>query len=88
MIVSLWEARDQADIVITSRYVPGGGGGMPAIAGGVEPNPDIVFTKAFRLGIPTSRETRLYRRSALRRSPSTSTSTYSNPHPDCQPGGT
>jgi dolichol-phosphate mannosyltransferase len=66
VIVSLWEARDRADIVIASRYVPGGGGEMPATRAVLSRILNVVFTKAFRLGIhDISSGFRLYRRSAL-----------------------
>jgi dolichol-phosphate mannosyltransferase len=66
VIVSLWEARDRADIVIASRYVPGGGGDMPAMRAVLSRILNVVFTKAFRLGIhDISSGFRLYRRSTL-----------------------
>ena len=66
VIVSLWEARDRADIVIASRYVPGGGGEMPVTRAVLSRILNVVFTKAFRLGIhDISSGFRLYRRSAL-----------------------
>ena len=66
VIVSLWDARDQADIVIASRYVPGGGGEMPAMRAVLSRILNVVFTKAFRLGIhDISSGFRLYRRSTL-----------------------
>ena len=66
VIVSLWEARDRADIVIASRYVPGGGGEMPVLRAVLSRILNVVFTKAFRLGIhDISSGFRLYRRSAL-----------------------
>jgi dolichol-phosphate mannosyltransferase len=66
VIVSLWEARNLADIVIASRYVPGGGGEMPATRAVLSRILNVVFTKAFRLGIhDISSGFRLYRRSAL-----------------------
>jgi dolichol-phosphate mannosyltransferase len=66
VIVSLWQARDRADIVIASRYVPGGGGDMPAMRAVLSRILNVVFTKAFRLGIhDISSGFRLYRRSTL-----------------------
>ena len=68
VIVSLWQARDTADIVIASRYVPGGGGEMPALRAVLSRILNVVFTKAFRLPIhDISSGFRLYRKSALDR---------------------
>jgi dolichol-phosphate mannosyltransferase len=68
VIVSLWQARDRADIVIASRYVPGGGGEMPPLRAVLSRILNVVFTKAFRLGIhDISSGFRLYRRSALQK---------------------
>lgn len=66
VIVSLWDARDRADIVIASRYVPGGGGEMPALRSVLSRVLNVVFTTAFRLNIhDISSGFRLYRRAAL-----------------------
>ena len=66
VIVSLWEARDRADVVIASRYVPGGGGEMPALRAVLSRILNVVFTTAFQLGIhDISSGFRLYRRSVL-----------------------
>ncbi len=68
VIASLWKARDQADIVIASRYVPGGGGEMPALRAVLSRILNVVFTRAFRLPIhDISSGFRLYRRSVLER---------------------
>jgi dolichol-phosphate mannosyltransferase len=68
VIVTLWEARERADIVIASRYVPGGGGDMPALRSILSRILNVVFTKAFRLDIhDISSGFRLYRRAALER---------------------
>jgi len=68
VIVSLWEARDRADIVIASRYVPGGGAEMSASRAVLSRILNVVFTKAFRLAIhDISSGFRLYRRQALAR---------------------
>ncbi len=66
VIVSLWEARERADIVIASRYVPGGGGEMPRLRAVLSRILNVVFTKAFRLNIhDISSGFRLYRRASL-----------------------
>ena len=68
VIVSLWDARDRADIVIASRYVPGGGGEMPLLRKVLSRILNVVFTKAFRLPIhDISSGFRLYRRETLNR---------------------
>lgn len=66
VIVSLWEARNRADLVIASRYVPGGGGEMPVLRAILSRILNVVFTRAFRLPInDISSGFRLYRRAAL-----------------------
>lgn len=66
VIASLWRARDRADLVIASRYVPGGGAEMPAFRAVLSRILNVVFTRAFRLPIhDISSGFRLYRRSAL-----------------------
>jgi glycosyltransferase involved in cell wall biosynthesis len=68
VIASLWSARDRADIVIASRYVPGGGAEMPVSRAILSRILNVVFTTAFRLPIhDISSGFRLYRRSTLNR---------------------
>lgn len=68
VIQSLWQARDRADVVIASRYVPGGGAEMPAFRAVLSRILNVVFTKAFRLPIhDISSGFRLYRKAALDR---------------------
>ena len=66
VIASLWRARDSADIVIASRYVPGGGGEMPRLRAVLSRILNVTFTKAFRLPIhDISSGFRLYRGATL-----------------------
>ena len=68
VIASLWSARDRADIVIASRYVPGGGAEMPRFRAILSRILNITFTTAFRLPVhDISSGFRLYRRSTLER---------------------
>lgn len=68
VIDALWRARDRADIVIASRYVPGGGAEMPRFRAVLSRILNVVFTTAFRLPIhDISSGFRLYRRAALER---------------------
>ena len=66
VIQSLWEARERADIVIASRYVPGGGAEMPRFRAVLSRILNVTFTTAFRLPIlDISSGFRLYRAPAL-----------------------
>ena len=68
VIQSLWEARDRADIVIASRYVPGGGAEMPKFRAVLSRILNVTFTTAFRLPVlDISSGFRLYRADALQR---------------------
>jgi dolichol-phosphate mannosyltransferase len=68
VIASLWSARDRADIVIASRYVPGGGAEMPWFRAVLSRILNVTFTTAFRLPLhDISSGFRLYRRSVLDR---------------------
>ena len=67
VIQSLWEARDRADVVIASRYVPGGGAEMPRFRAVLSRILNVTFTKAFRLPIhDISSGFRLYHADTLR----------------------
>ena len=66
VIESLWRAREKADVVIASRYVPGGGADMPRFRAILSRILNVTFTTAFRLPVhDISSGFRLYRRSAL-----------------------
>ena len=68
VIQSLWEARDRADVVIASRYVPGGGAEMPRFRAVLSRILNVTFTKAFRLPIhDISSGFRLYHADTVRR---------------------
>jgi len=68
VIQSLWEARDRADVIIASRYVPGGGADMPRFRAVLSKILNVTFTTAFRLPIhDISSGFRLYRAEALKR---------------------
>ena len=68
VIQSLWLARDRADVVIASRYVPGGGADMPRFRAVLSRILNVTFTKAFRLPVhDISSGFRLYRADALKR---------------------
>jgi dolichol-phosphate mannosyltransferase len=68
VIASLWEGRDRADVVIASRYAPGGGADMPRFRAVLSRILNVTFTTAFRLPIlDISSGFRLYRAEALRR---------------------
>ncbi len=68
VIESLWVARERADIVIASRYVPGGGADMPAFRAVLSRILNITFTRAFRLPVhDISSGFRLYQKAALDR---------------------
>ena len=68
VIQSLWDARERADVVIASRYVPGGGAEMPWFRAVLSRILNVVFTAAFRLGIhDISSGFRLYRADTLKR---------------------
>ena len=66
VIESLWRARNQADVVIASRYVPGGGAEMPRFRAILSKILNVTFTTAFRLPVhDISSGFRLYRRTTL-----------------------
>ena len=66
VIESLWRARDRADVVIASRYVPGGGAEMPAFRAVLSKILNVTFTTAFRLPVrDISSGFRLYTRARL-----------------------
>jgi dolichol-phosphate mannosyltransferase len=66
VIESLWRARNNADVVIASRYVPGGGAEMPWFRAVLSRILNVTFTTAFRLPVhDISSGFRLYRRAAL-----------------------
>lgn len=68
VIAGLWRGRDQADLVIASRYVPGGGAEMPWFRAVLSRILNVTFTTAFRLPVhDISSGFRLYRRDALMR---------------------
>lgn len=68
VIAALWSARDRADIVIASRYVPGGGAEMPRFRAVLSRILNVTFTTAFRLPVhDISSGFRLYRKSTLDR---------------------
>ena len=68
VIESLWGARDRADIVIASRYVPGGGADMPKFRAVLSRILNVTFTRAFRLPVhDISSGFRLYQKAALDR---------------------
>jgi dolichol-phosphate mannosyltransferase len=68
VIQSLWEARDRADVVIASRYVPGGGAEMPRVRAVLSRILNVTFTTAFRLPIhDISSGFRLYHAETLQR---------------------
>jgi dolichol-phosphate mannosyltransferase len=68
VIEVLWRARDLADVVIASRYVPGGGAEMPWSRAVLSRILNVTFTTAFRLPIhDISSGFRLYRADALKR---------------------
>jgi dolichol-phosphate mannosyltransferase len=67
VIASLWQARERADVVIASRYVPGGGGEMPWFRAVLSRILNVTFTAAFRLPIrDISSGFRLYRAERLK----------------------
>jgi dolichol-phosphate mannosyltransferase len=66
VILSLWSARERADVVIASRYVPGGGAEMPRFRAVLSRILNVTFTAAFRLPVhDISSGFRLYRRDAV-----------------------
>jgi glycosyltransferase involved in cell wall biosynthesis len=68
VIAALWGARDRADIVIASRYVPGGGADMPRFRAILSRILNVTFTTAFRLPVhDISSGFRLYRKATLDR---------------------
>lgn len=68
VIQSLWQAREQADVVIASRYVPGGGAEMPRFRAVLSRILNVTFTTAFRLPVhDISSGFRLYRAERLKR---------------------
>jgi dolichol-phosphate mannosyltransferase len=68
VIQSLWQARDRADVVIASRYVPGGSADMPWFRAVLSRILNVTFTTAFRLPVhDISSGFRLYRADALKR---------------------
>ncbi len=68
VIQSLWQARDRADVVIASRYAPGGGADMPRFRAVLSRILNVTFTTAFRLPVlDISSGFRLYRAEALKR---------------------
>ena len=68
VIQSLWAARERADVVIASRYAPGGGAEMPWVRAVLSRILNVTFTAAFRLPIlDISSGFRLYRAETLRR---------------------
>jgi dolichol-phosphate mannosyltransferase len=67
VIETLWQARDRADVVIASRYVPGGGAEMPWFRGVLSRVLNVTFTTAFRLPVhDISSGFRLYRADRLK----------------------
>ncbi len=69
-IARLWSERDRADVVIASRYVPGGTAEMPRFRAILSRILNTIFTAA--LGIPVkdiSSGFRLYHRNAVRNLP-------------------
>jgi dolichol-phosphate mannosyltransferase len=66
VIRSLWDARERSDLVIASRYVPGGGADMPWVRAVLSRILNVTFTTAFRLPIhDISSGFRLYRREVV-----------------------
>jgi dolichol-phosphate mannosyltransferase len=51
VIAALWRGRDHADLVIASRYVPGGGAEMPRFRAVLSRILNVTFTTAFRLPV-------------------------------------
>ena len=66
VIAQLWEARGRGDVVVASRYVPGGAAEMSAFRAVLSRILNVVFTSALSIPVKDiSSGFRLYRREAL-----------------------
>ena len=67
IVTTLWARRHEADVVIGSRYVPGGDARMPPVRAGLSRVLNAVFGRGLSLGVrDLSSGMRLYRAAAIR----------------------
>ncbi|MEW6355826.1 MAG: glycosyltransferase [Planctomycetota bacterium] len=65
-VETLWRRRNEADVVIASRYVPGGGAEMPRLRWALSRVLNVVFSRGMALNLhDVSSGFRLYSRGAL-----------------------
>ncbi len=73
-LADMWSARDEAEVIIASRYVPGGGADMPWFRRVLSRILNVTFDRSLSLGVKdVSSGFRLYQASVLRAMPIQST---------------